>query len=63
MCGTCDYEQLQTVMLAFSSCSFGLHPQKKKPYIRDCCVQHCELFRYYWDVNAVVDIVLFFCQS
>lgn len=29
VCDTCDYEQLQTVMLAFSSCSFGLHPEKK----------------------------------
>lgn len=28
VCDTCDYEQLQTVMLPFSSCSFGLHPEK-----------------------------------
>lgn len=58
VCDTCDYEQLQTVTLAFSSCSLWLPSWTKNPCIRDCCVQHCELFCYYWDVNAVVDIVL-----
>lgn len=28
VCDICDYAQLQTVMFAFSSCSFGLHPEK-----------------------------------